>query len=369
MLLIAAAYACPTVVNGTPNALNFDVAQVVVVREGQRTTFTVSINPFGEGQGFALVMPVPEVLDESEVRTIDGDIFARLDAFTAPRRVTDAGCTPPAPTESDTDTDTDTDADTDTGGTDTADTGTDTGTDTADTGAETGDTGTDPLDVDDDGDGYSENDGDCDDTTRKVNPVRDELCGDGVDNNCDGNIDEDCESGDTGTAYLTWSGDITYDGSSVVVNYGIGAVNQATNDNVCWMTAEHSGSAEAPSGCPDCDYSFATTVTADTSGGAYCGSFATGTLFTYYAVSDFWFGGSDVKAWGFADAYTYTYAGTDYDLEQTIFMYYDDGATFNQWLMRHYNYPAGGVYNVDGDKYAASWNQIMDGDYYYYFYY
>lgn len=51
--------------------------------------------------------------------------------------------------------------------------------------------------VDMDGDGYFdiENDcseTDCDDTNADVNPGAEEICGDGIDNNCDGQIDEDC---------------------------------------------------------------------------------------------------------------------------------------------------------------------------------
>ena len=40
-----------------------------------------------------------------------------------------------------------------------------------------------------DGDGYSEVDGDCDDTDASINPEADEIAGDGVDSNCDGEDD------------------------------------------------------------------------------------------------------------------------------------------------------------------------------------
>jgi len=48
---------------------------------------------------------------------------------------------------------------------------------------------------DNDGDGYGEGcdlGSDCDDTDPYVNPGMEEICGDGIDNNCDGQIDEDC---------------------------------------------------------------------------------------------------------------------------------------------------------------------------------
>lgn len=48
----------------------------------------------------------------------------------------------------------------------------------------------DPDDVDDDQDGFSENDGDCDDTDPGVAPGQVDGC-DGVDEDCDGEIDED----------------------------------------------------------------------------------------------------------------------------------------------------------------------------------
>jgi len=41
-------------------------------------------------------------------------------------------------------------------------------------------------------DGYSEDDGDCDDGDDNINPGMEEICGDLIDNNCDGNVDEDC---------------------------------------------------------------------------------------------------------------------------------------------------------------------------------
>ncbi len=60
--------------------------------------------------------------------------------------------------------------------------------DDADDSADTGES-TDPDDVDDDGDGQTENEGDCDDTDASVSQLADEVCGDGIDNDCSGDAD------------------------------------------------------------------------------------------------------------------------------------------------------------------------------------
>ena len=54
-----------------------------------------------------------------------------------------------------------------------------------------------------DGDGFLKNNGkcggsDCDDNDPTVNVNAVEICGDGIDNNCDGQIDENCDGGGDG---------------------------------------------------------------------------------------------------------------------------------------------------------------------------
>lgn len=61
-----------------------------------------------------------------------------------------------------------------------------------------------------DGDGYFAQSGcgtvvDCDDTQASVNPSAIEICGDGIDNNCDGAIDEGCLSCEPGAPCTTGS--------------------------------------------------------------------------------------------------------------------------------------------------------------------
>jgi hypothetical protein len=63
----------------------------------------------------------------------------------------------------------------------------------ADTGAPTGDTGPDPA-TDDDGDGWTIGDGDCDDADRDVNPGERDVCFDGIDNDCTSLADELCDN-------------------------------------------------------------------------------------------------------------------------------------------------------------------------------
>lgn len=65
---------------------------------------------------------------------------------------------------------------------------------------------------DDDGDGYSEDDGDCDDTDVDIHPGAEEVCSDSRDNDCDGDVDEaDCstieEIDNDGDGYSELTGD------------------------------------------------------------------------------------------------------------------------------------------------------------------
>jgi len=53
-----------------------------------------------------------------------------------------------------------------------------------------------PSDQDDcDEDGYAPADGDCDDDDSDINPGVVEVCSDELDNNCNGEVDEDCDNG------------------------------------------------------------------------------------------------------------------------------------------------------------------------------
>jgi len=59
---------------------------------------------------------------------------------------------------------------------------------------------------DDDGDGYTENENDCDDSDPDINPGATEVCGDSVDDNCDGSLEAEDAIGCT-TYYRDYDGD------------------------------------------------------------------------------------------------------------------------------------------------------------------
>ncbi|HEY9700033.1 MAG TPA: DUF2330 domain-containing protein [Trichocoleus sp.] len=62
-------------------------SQVAIARNGNRTVLTMANDYQGEVKDFAIVVPVPVVLQENQVKIGDPQIIARLDSFSAPRLV------------------------------------------------------------------------------------------------------------------------------------------------------------------------------------------------------------------------------------------------------------------------------------------
>ncbi|HIK29330.1 MAG: DUF2330 domain-containing protein [Oscillatoriaceae bacterium SKW80] len=62
-------------------------SQVALARDGNRTILTMANDYQGEVKNFALVVPVPTILQKEQVRVGDAKIIERLDAFSAPRLV------------------------------------------------------------------------------------------------------------------------------------------------------------------------------------------------------------------------------------------------------------------------------------------
>lgn len=62
-------------------------SQVVIARDGDRTVLTTANDYQGDVKDFALVVPVPVVLKQEQVKVSESKIIERLDAFSAPRLV------------------------------------------------------------------------------------------------------------------------------------------------------------------------------------------------------------------------------------------------------------------------------------------
>ncbi len=75
-------------------------SQIMIARDGERTTITMVSDYQGALKDFALVVPVPKVLKRAEIGINDSTIIDKLDAYSAPRLVEyfDADpCNPPPP--------------------------------------------------------------------------------------------------------------------------------------------------------------------------------------------------------------------------------------------------------------------------------
>lgn len=84
----AAAHAfCGFYVAGGDAKLFNQASQVVLVRDGDRTVVTMANDFKGDVTEFALVVPVPAVLEKDQIHIGEQTFIDRLDAFTAPRLV------------------------------------------------------------------------------------------------------------------------------------------------------------------------------------------------------------------------------------------------------------------------------------------
>jgi hypothetical protein len=82
------------------NKLTNEATQVVLMRKGTRTVLSMQNNYKGPAEEFAMVVPVPVVLHEEDVKTLPREVFARVEAMGAPRLVEyweQDPCAPPRP--------------------------------------------------------------------------------------------------------------------------------------------------------------------------------------------------------------------------------------------------------------------------------
>jgi hypothetical protein len=82
----AAAF-CGFYVSGGGAQLFNNATQVALMREGTRTVLSMQNNYQGPPADFAMVVPVPIVLQQENVKTLPRDIFDRIDKLSAPRLV------------------------------------------------------------------------------------------------------------------------------------------------------------------------------------------------------------------------------------------------------------------------------------------
>ncbi|MEO6953030.1 MAG: DUF2330 domain-containing protein [Polyangia bacterium] len=91
---------CGFFVAGSNEKLTNNASQVAILREGNRTSLTMSNAYKGPPENFAMVVPVPVVVKKEDVKTLPADVFAHIDALSAPRLVEyweQDPCAPPMP--------------------------------------------------------------------------------------------------------------------------------------------------------------------------------------------------------------------------------------------------------------------------------
>jgi len=97
---LAAHAFCGFYVSGSNQKMFNDATQVVLMRDGTRTVLAMQNDYRGPLEDFAMVVPVPVVLKETDVKVIDKSAFERIDALGSPRLVEyweQDPCPPPEP--------------------------------------------------------------------------------------------------------------------------------------------------------------------------------------------------------------------------------------------------------------------------------
>ena len=78
---------CGFYVSGADGKLFNNATMVVLMRDGQRTVLSMQNNYQGPPENFAMVVPVPQVLQKENVKTLPREIFDHVDQLAAPRLV------------------------------------------------------------------------------------------------------------------------------------------------------------------------------------------------------------------------------------------------------------------------------------------
>ena len=78
---------CGFYVAGAGSELFNESSQIILVRDGDHTVVTMKNDYHGNMKEFAMVVPVPVLLKQSDIKVIDAGIFSTIDAYSSPRLV------------------------------------------------------------------------------------------------------------------------------------------------------------------------------------------------------------------------------------------------------------------------------------------
>src|SRR5262245_29923952 len=78
---------CGFYVSGADAKLFNNASMVVLMRDGTRTVLSMQNNYQGPPADFAMVVPVPVVLQKENVKTLNKELFDHIDQLDAPRLV------------------------------------------------------------------------------------------------------------------------------------------------------------------------------------------------------------------------------------------------------------------------------------------
>jgi hypothetical protein len=78
---------CGFYVSKADGTLKNKTSQVILVRDGNKTVITMYNDFKGDTKDFAMVVPVPVVLQKNDIKVVDQSIFQKLNDYSAPRLV------------------------------------------------------------------------------------------------------------------------------------------------------------------------------------------------------------------------------------------------------------------------------------------
>ena len=78
---------CGFYVSGADQEMFNNATMVVMMREGTKTVLSMRNNYEGPPENFAMIVPVPQVLEEENVKVLKDDIFNKVDKLASPRLV------------------------------------------------------------------------------------------------------------------------------------------------------------------------------------------------------------------------------------------------------------------------------------------